>query len=853
MKSTIHQSFLIFLLLLQLFFIEVGYAQKFIPEQGSNKLYGFVDPKSKGWKIEPRYESADSFRSNYAIVSIDGKYGLINSHGHLVVPAKYQLLEGERLYSFKLDDSTGIIDIKGRILLKGDFTYVYVDPNTFSAILFKNDKYGYWDTSSVLIPPFSIYELMFENNVAYFNTGQTTGFINKKGDKLIEISEGKLWELGGRGFIVSEKDGEKFYNGTGKYLGKFERVVQVADHFILYMQHSKFGLMSQEGDSLSFGAYEIISPFNSFGYSVVKKNNLYGIIDTMLREVLPIQYEYIQNLGENFNRLSGEYETKRLYSLIQQNHSYGVVTDSAKIILDPQFSNAYAEQEFLIYEKDKKIGIRNLLEKEELPISDVFVFNQDKAIFFFYDKETPKYGLINKDGYVVVPSSYRSIQSLWNGYFIAENQNGVGILDTTGIELVPCIYKNIYILNDLMSHKKDGNILFDNYLYAVTKSGKCGVYNRNGDLAVDTVYYNLTVYDDDGENFWGEDKNGRYKIISKYGKPIKIALDKPVNFSEKIAIASRKGKKGIINSNGKIITKFKYEEIIPQANKSYLIRKDSLWGLLSNDGKVLVKPRFKVLTDYNEGFAFAKDKVWGTLSEQGIFTPGFVGIKTNFINEKVNGFHKASFSFSYLNNIDELSCDLLVDDSLHKIIPAEVNNYILNTISQSLKGKRKEFNPLLVINKDSTKRTEKENYTGEGIEILNSTNTTATLNYFYEVNGKGFNKVEEKRKVVYSDNGKIKEVQLKDLFIETDYTSFLNEHIASKLREADYRFFTSSKSNTQFFDSDQFQIDKKGLVLKVNEKILDLTFDIVGPEVIIGYEELESIAKKDGALKEFYK
>jgi hypothetical protein len=113
--------------------------------------------------------------------------------------------------------------------------------------------------------------------------------------------------------------------------------------------------------------------------------------------------------------------------------------------------------------------------------------------------------------------------------------------------------------------------------------------------------------------------------------------------------------------------------------------------------------------------------------------------------------------------------------------------------------------------------------------------------------------VEEKRKVVYSDNGKIKEVQLKDLFIETDYTSFLNEHIASKLREADYRFFTSSKSNTQFFDSDQFQIDKKGLVLKVNEKILDLTFDIVGPEVIIGYEELESIAKKDGALKEFYK
>jgi len=853
MKSNNYPSFLALLLLIQLFFIESGYAQNLIPHVGSKNLYGFVDPKSKGWKIEPRYESADSFRSNYAIVSIDGKYGLINRHGNLVIPVNYQLLEGEKLYSFKDGDSAGVIDSKAQILLKGNFTYVYVDPNSSSAILFKNDKYGYWDTSSVYIPPFSIYELMFENNVAYFNTGQTTGFINKKGEKLVEVSEGKLWELGGRGFIVSEKEGEKFYNNKGKFLGKFDHIVQVGHQLVLYIQNSKFGVMALNGDTLSYGNFEFISPFNSLGYSVVKKNNKYGIIDTLLKEVIPFEYEYIQNLGENFNRLSGEYETTRLYSLIQKNQQYGVINDSSKIILEPQFTNAYSEQEFLIYEQDEKVGIRNLLEKEELPISDVFVFNQDKAIFFFYDRETPKYGLINRAGSVAVPASYRSMQSLWNGYFICENQHGVGILDTTGLELVPCIYKNIYILNDIMQHKKDGNILFDNYLYAVTKSGKTGAYNRNGKLVVDTSYYNLTVYDDDGENFCAQVKNGKYKILTTTGKSLKLSMDAPVTFTEKKAIASRKGKKGIINPKGKIIARFKYDEIILQSNKSYSIRKDSLWGLLSKEGRVLVKPKYKLLTDFSEGFAFAKDKVWGTLSEQGIFNPGYSGLTGNFSNEKANSLNKASFSFSYLKDLDELSCDLLVQDTLSQAIPAEVNNYILNSISIGLKGKRKESSPLLIIRKDSALLDEREKYTGEGIEILNSTNTTATLNYFKEVNGKGFNKVEEKRKIVYCDHGGMKEIQLKDLFLETDYTGFLNEHIASKLREADYRFFTSSKADIPFFDPDQFQLDRKGLVLKVNEKILDMTFDVVGPEVIISYEELESIVKKEGPLKEFYK
>ena len=52
------------------------------------RKYGY-QAKDKTWVIEPRFDDATRFNNGFAEVTIDGRKGLIDTEGTMILPAEY--------------------------------------------------------------------------------------------------------------------------------------------------------------------------------------------------------------------------------------------------------------------------------------------------------------------------------------------------------------------------------------------------------------------------------------------------------------------------------------------------------------------------------------------------------------------------------------------------------------------------------------------------------------------------------------------------------------------------------------------------------------------------------------------
>lgn len=149
--------------------------------------YGFIDSNGD-FKIKPIYEDARDFCEGLAAVKKNGKFGFIDKDGEMIIPFMFDdILWGfsEELASFELDHKFGYINKKGEIIIDPRFSAVDNFSEGYAAILI-NDKYGYINKKGEIIiePQFeSCGE--FKNDLAAVKLGNKYGYINRAGTFVI--------------------------------------------------------------------------------------------------------------------------------------------------------------------------------------------------------------------------------------------------------------------------------------------------------------------------------------------------------------------------------------------------------------------------------------------------------------------------------------------------------------------------------------------------------------------------------------------------------------------------------------------------------------------------------------------
>ncbi|HYC87083.1 MAG TPA: WG repeat-containing protein [Chryseosolibacter sp.] len=274
----------------------------------------------------------------------------------------------------------------------------------------------------------------------------------------------------------------------------------------------------------------------------------------------------------------------------------------------------------------------------------------------FAISENGQYGFIDRSGKVVIPLRFEQALEFSEGLCAVRTNGRYGFIDVNGDMRIPPVYDYATVFNEgLALVFLDGKPLFintdgkpafrsdfkdmapfhDGRSYVRTRSGKCGIINKQGELVIDTVYKYIGEFKDglaivQGADHQEYDSDGRTKnlqmsVIDVEGhKLFPFGKYQSINdYNEgyfKVEFPEKNGgnvqKDGIINTKGDIVFQLPVKPVswIEGGVHNGIIRVSLPSDKKENEfydayfaisgKKIFDKKSMKYGQDFDEGFAF---------------------------------------------------------------------------------------------------------------------------------------------------------------------------------------------------------------------------------------------------------
>ena len=224
---------------------------------------------------------------------------------------------------------------------------------------------------------------------------------------------------------------------------------------------------------------------------------------------------------------------------------------------------------------------------------------------FLIVRHMGKYGLVNKEGSIVIEPKYDVLEPLENPEYVkASVGDSTGVLSVSGRVVVPLKYDYVGRMNDDM--------------IVVSREGRFGCFDKDGTLAVPLEYDEIREYVDGMARFRYK---GKYGFISKNGEiPVAPFSDDVENFSENYTLVTIKNKVGFVNLQGDWLVVPMYDSGGSfSAGYAYLSQAGK-YGYINNSGDFAIPMQFSQATDFNPEYGLAcveKSGMWGVIDKSG--------------------------------------------------------------------------------------------------------------------------------------------------------------------------------------------------------------------------------------------
>lgn len=292
--------------------------------------YGLVD-NIGSVIIEPEYKKispiSDKYADGYIVTNKDNKVGVISRDRKTAVEVKYQDVQaiyGDGRYVVKEDGKWQIINSEGTVYLKDKFSTVKsIDGE--NVLVVSNKKYGVMDLSgkTKIAVKYQDMTYAFEDNYI-FKENEKYGVINLEGEVVVKATYDSLVYRGDAGFFEGNKsntvdtdfigndftvklsgilseinvtsgymkirvnDDYKYYNF--KFEEKTNRELLKGNTLFLDKKDGKYGYVNKEGVVVVNYIYDDAREQNEFGYASVKRNGMWGCIDSKGKQVITPSY-----------------------------------------------------------------------------------------------------------------------------------------------------------------------------------------------------------------------------------------------------------------------------------------------------------------------------------------------------------------------------------------------------------------------------------------------------------------------------------------------------------------------------------------------------------------------------------
>lgn len=524
-------------------------------------------------ELNLHYKIEEISEYNYFILEQNGKYGVIDKSGNIVIDADYEAVQISNpskdificikeynqdtkeyatvVYNGKKEE---ILSNYNNVQAVAIFTNINSTPYERSVLTYKeNEKYGLIDLQGKEITK-PIYDeissINYKEGTFLVKQNEQEGIINMKGKTIIKCeyesvtsdnyyNEDQNNEKAG--FIVSKKTDDGYRYGYINYRGskivkpiftQLERVTEISDDKNIYFIAFKDG---QAG---------------------LLKNN---------KEIVNYEYEDIQ-----YNVLSDVF-------IIQRNGKYGATTREGKTILYPEYSSVYTGGIYINAVKDNVIEVFDLQgNKIETDINSK-IKTENSNYYITIDKNNI-YKVVDANENVIINNDYNYMEYLPGDYFIVARDSKNGVVDINGKSVIELKYDSISRINET------------NILQAETNKS-IELYNLN--MKKITTMSNATIKEvkDDKEYILLFSEND-FKYLDKDGNILKAQeLFKENNLFAK----NVNGKWGFVDKNGNLKVQNKYE-VVTDFNKYGFagIKKDGKWGVIDQEGHIVQEPIYEL-------------------------------------------------------------------------------------------------------------------------------------------------------------------------------------------------------------------------------------------------------------------
>lgn len=505
----------------------------------------------------------------------------------------------QRQYFLDFDEKYGVINKDGEEIIDTNFDMIQI-PNPSKDIFVCMSNYnaetGSYETKiynknreelftdyekvEAISRQESLDNIPYEKSVLKYKENGKYGLINLSGKKITKPIYDDIQALEYKEGMLTVKQNDKFgiININGDEIIKVKYDGIQADQYSLNENHNKkagfivsiktndgykFGYINYKGKTLLETEYNEIARINYINddesvYLVAFKNGQAGLFKNKSK-VLENEYEDIQ--FDNINNLL----------ILQRNGKQGVSDLDGKKIIQLEYDNIIITGNSINAQKGDEVTVFNS-EGEKLKNSNfISVLETDNKNYFITIDKNENYGVIDKDDNVIIDNKYTFIDYLFDNYFVAQNEQKIGIVDDKGKEVIKFDYDVLQKIEgtDLIQGIKNENIDL------IDKNMKKILTMKNAQIDIKENY--IKIYN-------SEDR----KYLQYDGKEVSN-----INVIKEAELFAKKSnnKWGFVDKNGNIKIQYTYDMVTELNEYGYAgIKLNGKWGVINSEGKIIQEP-----------------------------------------------------------------------------------------------------------------------------------------------------------------------------------------------------------------------------------------------------------------------
>ena len=622
-----------------------------------------------------------SAASSYNVFEENGKVGLKNEQGKILIPAKYDVLgwsNGEfsifnGVTGYKDAGMWGLINLDNQILTKAIYEDVVTSNSSLIVARKKSNLSlrvvaGCLNTSGKEVIPFQYdgINLSSLHAVVFTKVGNQYkyGLIDLENKTLIPQQYKSIHSIGSLRYAVENFENKMaLFTESGKQVTNFsiDSISTFKKNYAIIYQGGRQGVVDRDGQIKADPTFREIRIDDDGslhtrgldewlfldGQNLLLQRTEADSVKAIDRKVLKVttagltrveDYSFKPLFPQAFSTLGNFEKGKAIFSL---NKRYGIVRQNGKILIDANYDGLYRDHDFFIGVRMNGRETWILLDSlgKELntkPYDHIYSYNGD----VFHVMARNFWGAIDANGKEVIACAYDSILQQLNDKIVVKFRGQYGIINdkeqwinTPKNHRITLISDSRYLeRSPRMTYLRamDGNSIYfsenrleikSEYIIEHLADGGLWKLDLNGviiDRQVQPEGFIEKIFTET-EGLRGIKKNGQYGFVDSQGR-LRIAnrYDDIQPFQEELAAVKIRNKWGFISHEDKIAIQPVYEEVSPFKNGFSLVKQKGLYGLINKKGSLILPPRYEFIAVLPHGnVVIQQDKMFGLANSEG--------------------------------------------------------------------------------------------------------------------------------------------------------------------------------------------------------------------------------------------